>query len=692
MHPRNARIVTVFWLALFSVGASLLSAWLALREPVLELQLRATADGGTVTTDRWVKRQPLDWQAAAWLDADGRPQPIDAALLIDEPDRLDTYTEWNAVLMRSGALWQALKTGTLTIVDRDGQRHEFETRPRRLAELPWLFWIQLAAGGVALAACALVWLQAEDREAALHFRVSALAFFVAAMTSAVYASRELALAEPVFRVLSRLNHLAGVLMPAAIAALQWRYPTRLVGLPVIVAGYGLALACVAVAQQQWLDAMPAVVYGPQALLYLLLLAGTVRQWQAGRTDRVKRSVLSIYLLALFAGTPICGALVLLPLLAGTGEPVSQTMMFVSFVPGYIGLAVGVAKHRLLDLSRWWFIAWGFFLASLALCAAYLLLRSGLGLARDLALTIAAALVGWAYFPSRRRVVRRLAGRDGEMPQRLLPDGLAAIAAAADPSQLNEAWREFLAARLRCLECEAAPADVDAVRVLEQGHALAVPGLFGQAFVLRYPDRGRRLFGPEDRRWIAVLHEIGRAQAADRLARQRGAREQRAWLKRELAESLREPLPVEVNARLTRLHAAIDDRACTRVEQMLGELEAAARTRCAAAGIRLRWRSELKNLGHAELSLRTGVTLERALSEAIGNALRHGRARVIEVLASIEAERLRLSVADDGGGGDPAAWLPGAGMQRIATRVAELGGDATWHEATHGVVVRIDIPL
>jgi signal transduction histidine kinase len=66
-------------------------------------------------------------------------------------------------------------------------------------------------------------------------------------------------------------------------------------------------------------------------------------------------------------------------------------------------------------------------------------------------------------------------------------------------------------------------------------------------------------------------------------------------------------------------------------------------------------------------------LLRMAQETLTNALRHGRARSIQVLLAYERRQVRLSIQDDGLGFDPAADATGYGMRSIRETLRQLRG-------------------
>lgn len=97
-----------------------------------------------------------------------------------------------------------------------------------------------------------------------------------------------------------------------------------------------------------------------------------------------------------------------------------------------------------------------------------------------------------------------------------------------------------------------------------------------------------------------------------------------------------------------------------------------------------------DIAHAALSPATTHTAYFVVAEALANAVKHSRAERVEVRLSIEGERLRMEVADDGIGG--ARLDRGTGLRGLVDRVDVLGGAIdVASPAGKGTTVRVELP-
>ncbi len=88
-----------------------------------------------------------------------------------------------------------------------------------------------------------------------------------------------------------------------------------------------------------------------------------------------------------------------------------------------------------------------------------------------------------------------------------------------------------------------------------------------------------------------------------------------------------------------------------------------------------------------------VGIYRIAQEALSNAVRHAEARAIIVRLAVDGGTLRLEVADDGQGFDPASTTNALGLVSMEERALSLGGQLTVHSAPgKGTMLRLECPL
>lgn len=91
--------------------------------------------------------------------------------------------------------------------------------------------------------------------------------------------------------------------------------------------------------------------------------------------------------------------------------------------------------------------------------------------------------------------------------------------------------------------------------------------------------------------------------------------------------------------------------------------------------------------------KTENTLYRAVFELINNAIRHGEAEHINVQLIQQADRVSVTVQDNGKGFDPAKVSRGAGLQNVQNRIGSAGGTVDIHSVTgQGTEITLEIEL
>ena len=224
-------------------------------------------------------------------------------------------------------------------------------------------------------------------------------------------------------------------------------------------------------------------------------------------------------------------------------------------------------------------------------------------------------------------------------------------------------------------------------------------------VLRFAERGKRLFTAEDARLAdRIVEQLRRAVAHDRAIEQ-GRSEERGRIAQDLHD--------DIGARLLTLmykapntemedyvrHTLQDLKTLTRglaatthfLSHASGEWKADIAQRLAPTGCTLDW-SFTQDVD-IQLNVVQWSGLTRILRELVSNIIAHAKATHATIHADLQCGVLKLTVADNGVGGTPKDWSTGLGLGGIRKRVRMLGGTIVWQQNTpEGVRCDVSVPL
>lgn len=223
-------------------------------------------------------------------------------------------------------------------------------------------------------------------------------------------------------------------------------------------------------------------------------------------------------------------------------------------------------------------------------------------------------------------------------------------------------------------------------------------------VLRFAQRGKRLFTPDDARLAdGIVDQLGRAVAYDQ-AVERGRSEERLRIAQDLHD--------DIGARLLTLmyqaptpemedylrHTLQDLKTLTRglaaashpLAHAAAEWKADITQRLSAVQCELQWSFVADR--DVVLSVVQWSGLTRILRELVNNAIAHSGATHVSAHITYERGALSLQLCDDGNGRDPAAWSHGLGLGGIRKRAKQLNGRVQWSEnRPQGICCEVHIP-
>lgn len=689
---------------------------LVLRQPTLGLSLKPDAASGVLLIAEVhgpAAGLPLPASLLA-LRREGRADfPLTARDLVEEPDTLQSYEEVREFLARQ-ALIQSWLDGLPLRLVLDTPEGEVVTAPlqpqsyRSPASLPLAFWIQLLAGaGGFLIGTWIVVLRPHDG-AARCFALSGVALMLSAFAAAVYSVRELSVPADLFRGLMIINHLGASLFGCALVALFLLFPKRLVRpvwlwlLPAIFLPWWL-LDCL----QAWPD--PATgMYVPVMLQTLGILLLTLLQWWHNRGQPLALASLRWLGLSSLLTASLFILAAAMPALLNQPPLMAQGHAFGMFLILYGGLALGLRRYRLFDLDRWAFhlLLWLGTVAALLLLdlALILLLR----LDQTLSLTLSLLACSLLWLPLRNVLMSRLLQRRGgpgklELFRRVLDISLAATA-----EERQSRYHALVTELFHPLQMhEQAQQHVETTAVLaDNGLALLLPGNNGlPSLKLAYAHGGHRLFTPQDVTLASEMQEMLQHADASRDAYNKGVREERSRIARDLHDDIGSRLLTglhqaginetrqTIQQAITEMRTIINGLTGTQMQLdvMLAELRHETSLRLEAAGLTLEW-PLLSEEDNTLLSYRVYRNYSAVMRELISNILRHANASHVQVAIHLQENALQTRVTDNGVG-MPEEKQPGRqGLANLHSRISDMQGSLSISSASPGTCMEILVPL
>jgi signal transduction histidine kinase len=697
--------------------------WVALQQPWVGLDLRASDDGGVVVrgVDQAGPGRALPDGAQVLRivppDLPATGLDLEPADRIEEPDMLGSAGAMRRFLTRQGQLNDTLRGG----VDGGAVRFDIETArgvesvlvmpaaQRPLADLPPVFWAQLVVGLAGLWLGAWVVALRLSDHAAWMLLLAGVGLALAAHAAALYSTREIALDPRVFEIASRINLTGTLVFGIGMVTLFLIYPRRLLkGVWLAAPTLVLGVIILWIQLADWPEHAP-MLQGVIAATMLVLLAALGAQVWANRRDPRARAMLGWFGLSIIAGAGGFVLTVVVPVLLGRPPILAQGTAFLLFLLIYVGLCLGVLRYRLFDLADWSFRVL-FYAGGVALLLALdALLIFVLALDRAPAIGVSLAVVALAYLPLRGWLADRFR-RDRQMSAEDLFLRFTDVAQADDPVEQAARLAGLLRDRFEPLAVGPMGGAEPVARLERDGEALIFPAVAGlPALRLDWARGGERLFSSRDlglaERMAALL-----AQAIDQHRAYRDAVEaERRRISRDMHDNIGVLLlgalhspgvdrkDLLIRQTLTDLREIISNPAqqSLNLQRLLADLRAEVADHLEAAGVVLDWQTE--GLDDPPLAPRLVHTLRAFLREGISNLLRHsgaGRAQVrIEALDRGEGPTvLGLSLRDDGTGFDAGAIRGGNGFTNLRDRIDQCGGRLEVRTGAEGTTLEAELPL
>jgi len=709
-RPALALAVLLGCVAVFA-----LARWLA-ATPQLDGSWEAGPSGQLV-----LKSHPLpalDVHRGSTVRAIGAPgmaaQPVDALLLhhwprwqVDEDQRARQVAQNEHLAAQLGA-----PGGALQLHFADGNVADAPVTPRGYAGLGWLFW-PLAAMALALYLFAVVLVLAQPRPLNLLFVVMALSQAVNLLFIAVEAAGGLGLPAAVLASDLAVRVALDLCTGAAVLQVFVFHPKRLPHAPLLALAawaalplWALLVASDAKLPLWWLAQFACLGLGAAALAV------------ARVSHRLEPNPFALIMQGLAAATVVTLALVTAAAALAARLPASAAavaggaaLTWHLFLASLVLLTPLLTRPR--QVLREFALLAG---ASTVATSLDLLFVAVFALSPFTSLALAVFIGVGLYAAARQWVLNHLIGSSVQTTERTF-DHLyrAARAVQAQPGRFAPLLAELLRDLFEPLEVQRTDRVPLRARVVGGGAALVVPvrdadddargtSPSSAALVLRFAQRGQRLFTVDDARLADRMVEQLRRAAVYDAAVERGRFEERQRIAQDLHDDIGARLLTLMYQAPTRemedyiRHTLLDLKTLTRglaasehrFSHAAAEWKADISHRLTVAQVELGWAFDLDH--DRALSVVQWSALTRVLRELVSNALYHGHATLIDVSFTLRGPVLVLRVADDGEGRAPEAWAHGLGLGGVRKRVKLLGGEVAWREnGGRGIVCTVRVP-
>lgn len=694
---------------LVSFAGALLIIALSTAQPWLGLRFSAETGEVTLTGIAGASDVPLDWQGRVIdgiVRADGTFIPLSPLDLVEEPDTISDPEQTRAFFTQQDVLHAALVSGAEVTLVSGSSTVAVTPRPARpLAELPVKVWIQVFVGLVGLIIGGWVVALRSDELSAWMVLVTGLGLALSAWAAALYSGRELALATTVFWPASRINSTGSLMFGVGMLTLFLIYPRRIlprpmIALPALVLGGFITFLQLA-DWPEYLPLMPASI----AATMIVLLVAIAAQVVVNRKDPTARAMLGWFGLCVAAGAGGFVLTVVVPTLLGIPLVLEQGTAFLLFLIIYIGIALGVARYRLFDLSIWSFRALFYGTAVALLLALDAALIYGLSLDRAPAFGVALAMIGALYLPLRGRIDERLR-RSRTLPEEDLFRRVNMIAHAIEPDEKQSLLIQFWVDLFDPLSLAPLPPNTASdTHLNEAATTLTVAPVLGlPALELTYANQGGRLFSSADLTRAQSLHTLIDSSLRQNQTYLEAVTLERSRINRDMHDNIGvlllsalhatdlESKDLMIRQTLTDLREIISnpDMAGRPLLLLVADMRAEILDHLDAAEIKVDWRAE--GLPDVPVGPQIVQTLRALLREGVSNIVRHSGAGHVTIKLAVAQQDLVVSLADDGSGYDAQQATPGNGIRNLTERVKQAGGTFALTRQTKGTVLQARLPL
>lgn len=275
---------------------------------------------------------------------------LDELDFTSEPGELHSFAELERFFDRQEQIIRIISQESVR-VQSGGNEANLQPQSRQLKDIPVLFWIQIVVGLAVFYIAGWVWSLRHRDLAGTFFLLAGFSILVAALPSAIYTSRELALPKNLFLVLSFLNAVGGGLFGAVIIPLFLVHPQRVPYWKSIAITQAL-ISAVWVSfyafRITWANVNLCIV---MQMIFVCLVIG-YQLWLSRKNHHGRAALTWLGMSMIFGG----GAFVVfntIPVLLKI-KPLNQGYSFVFLLFIFLGIAAGLTQFRFFKWARWVF--------------------------------------------------------------------------------------------------------------------------------------------------------------------------------------------------------------------------------------------------------------------------------------------------------------------------------------------------
>lgn len=567
----------------------------------------------------------------------------------------------------------------------------------------WAFWIPFAVGTGGWLISGWVWALRPKQLATQLFFLSGICTAMFSLSVAPRAMLQFSAPAELNQWIGTANFVGAVGFGAAFIVLFMVYPVRLrrwplwAGLSTLFFLGWSALFLFRIAPPQtgnWIT--------PLEMLGIIAMVGV--QYLASRNDPRARAIL-----IWFGGAAILGpgAFIIcftIPAVFHLPVLIPTRIAFGFFLLMYVGVAAGLRRYRLFDLSEWAFKALFFAAGAVFLVMVDAALIWLLPIARAPAFGLSLLLIAILYLPLRDRLTRLVFPAPDLDDARVLREVIG-VAFEPTPASRVQRWNDLMQFLFKPLEVQEAQSGSAQTEIDREGLQMQVPAIGDiPALNLSYPDDGRGLFGPRQKRLANQLVTLMHHADEGRAGYARGVLEERGRIARDIHDNIGAHLLGALHAggqarkddlireTLTDLREIINnaDAQGLQAETMLADLRVESADRLEAAGVKLHWQDDFDRW--VALSSAQTHALRSMLREAISNTIKHAQAANVDIHFAAKGKALEIGFRDDGKGFDNTIQYQGKGVLNMANRLQREGGELEFVPASSGTHLRGVLPI